>query len=359
MNVRDLRRRAFPVSIAVLGGVLAIALVRPVEAAFAAEGEAILSESRQARYTSAEAAAYPGGNGLLIFEGWGGAGYTNFDSTAPAYDLWTMAPDGSGLTNITNTVGVDTDAHWSPDGNQITFGSNRTGNYDIYVMRPDGTDVRNLTSSPGNDTYSTWSPNGRRIAYVSERGLRPEIIVMRADGTKKRSLGRFSGSIWGLEWSPVAPELVFVHESSMEGHYGVNDDEDVLLLNARTGNVRVLADDDVPEFSPGWSPDGRFVAYSRYYCKPSSCDNLEIVTIRRDGSNLTRITETPRFEEFDPEWSPDGTKIAYVRSETDALLWDMEIFVMNADGSEQRQVLTRPDSLDYAVDWQRVPPEGS
>lgn len=302
---------------------------------------------------------YPGANGLLVFEGWGGMGYTNFDSIAPAYDLWTMAPDGSGLTNITNTVGVETDPHWAPDGSQISFGSNRAGNYDIYVMRPDGSDVRKLSNSPANESYSTWSPNGRQIAYVSERGLGPEIMVMRADGTKKRSLGGFSGSIWGLEWSPVAPELVFVHESSMEGNYGYNDDEGLLLLNVRTGKKRVLADADVPEVDPVWSPDGRFIAYARYYCNPSPCANSEIVKMRRDGSDLTRITHTPRLEEFDPAWSPDGTKIAYVRSDTDSLLWDMEIFMMNADGSEQRQVLTKPDSLDYAVDWQPLPLPGS
>lgn len=357
MKMRDVRWRAFAVSVALLGGVVFAGVATPVEAAPAADGDRTVSESGQA--TSANTGGYAGDNGLLVFEGWGGNSYTNFDSTAPVYDLWTMQPDGSGLTNITNTVGVDADAHWSPDGSRITFVSNRSGDYDIYVMRPDGSQVRKLTSSPANETYPTWSPNGRRIAYITERGRRPEIMVMRADGRKKRSLGSFSGSIWGVQWSPVAPSLVFVHESSIEGNYGYNDDEDLLLLNVRTGKGRVLADADVPEVDPVWSPDGRFIAYGRYYCKGSSCENSEIVKIRPDGSDLTRITRTPRFEEADPAWSPDGKQIAYARSESGALFWDMEIFVMNVDGSDQHQVLMKPDSVDYAVDWQPLPLPGS
>jgi Tol biopolymer transport system component len=63
-------------------------------------------------------------------------------------------------------------------------------------------------------------------------------------------------------------------------------------------------------------------------------DNHEDVwAIDADGTDLIRLTDSPGYD-FDPSWSPDGTRIAF-RSERSG---DPEIWVMNADGSDQRRL---------------------
>jgi Tol biopolymer transport system component len=63
-------------------------------------------------------------------------------------------------------------------------------------------------------------------------------------------------------------------------------------------------------------------------------DNFDDVwTIHADGTDLTRLTHSPG-PDFDPSWSPDGTRIAF-RSERSG---EPEIWVMNADGTEQRRL---------------------
>jgi dipeptidyl aminopeptidase/acylaminoacyl peptidase len=63
-------------------------------------------------------------------------------------------------------------------------------------------------------------------------------------------------------------------------------------------------------------------------------DNFDDVwTIGADGTDLTRLTHSPG-PDFDPSWSPDGTRIAF-RSERSG---EPEIWVMNADGAEQRRL---------------------
>lgn len=72
------------------------------------------------------------------FEGWGyctSAGPMCFGPTAPNYDIWTVAPDGTGLINVTRAPGADADAAWSPDGEMLAFNSNRNGSYDIFLTR--------------------------------------------------------------------------------------------------------------------------------------------------------------------------------------------------------------------------------
>ena len=81
--------------------------------------------------------------------------------------------------------------------------------------------------------------------------------------------------------------------------------------------------------------------------------DLEIYTMNVDGTDVRRLTTTPGYD-GGPWWSPDGTKIVYrAYHPTDsAELADyrgsspqsmvrpssMEFWVMNADGSDQRQV---------------------
>jgi Tol biopolymer transport system component len=73
--------------------------------------------------------------------------------------------------------------------------------------------------------------------------------------------------------------------------------------------------------------------------------NYDIYVMNADGSEQTRLTTDPGIDE-DPNWSPDGTKIAF-NSIRDG---NREIYVMNADGSEQTRLTTDPGS-DDGPDW--------
>jgi TolB protein len=59
----------------------------------------------------------------------------------------------------------------------------------------------------------------------------------------------------------------------------------------------------------------------------------DVWTINADGTNLTRLTESPGFD-FDPSWSPDGARIAFRKERSG----ETEIWLMNADGTDQRRL---------------------
>lgn len=68
------------------------------------------------------------------------------------------------------------------ESGEIVYTSQTFGDLDIYSMGPNGDDKTLLTLSASNDYDPTWSPNGRQILFVSDRSGQPDIYIMEADG---------------------------------------------------------------------------------------------------------------------------------------------------------------------------------
>lgn len=68
---------------------------------------------------------------------------------ADTRQIWLMNSDGSNLRQLTSGLADSGNPAWLPDGSQIVFASNRTGNFDIYLVSADGSgQPQNLTQTP-------------------------------------------------------------------------------------------------------------------------------------------------------------------------------------------------------------------
>jgi Tol biopolymer transport system component len=99
---------------------------------------------------------------------------------------------------------------------------------------------------------------------------------------------------------------------------------------------------------PDISPDGSKVVFSG---PPSGSTNVDVWVVDVDGGGLTRLTTAPGLDRF-AAWSPDGTKIVFQSSRTGIA----QVWVMNADGSGQRQLTFDAVPKDQVPDWS---PDGS
>jgi tricorn protease len=84
------------------------------------------------------------------------------------------APIEKGPTrNLTNSSGAhDRDARWSPDGKEIAYISDQTGEDEVWVIPQDGTGKATQLTTGGKARRSNpvWSPDGKRIAFGDKDG---------------------------------------------------------------------------------------------------------------------------------------------------------------------------------------------
>ena len=117
-----------------------------------------------------------------------------------ATDIWTVQPDGSNPTNITQTPQPEADERkpsYTGDGTTIVY--ERFG--DIWKMSADGTGQANLTDDfSGGGLDPSASPSGERIVFTSSADNNEELFVMNADGTDITRLTSVAGEDENPDW---------------------------------------------------------------------------------------------------------------------------------------------------------------
>jgi TolB protein len=126
---------------------------------------------------------------------------------------------------------------WSPDGEHIVYSGGDY--YDIRIMNADGSDDRELTTHAAYDMGPAWSPDGEWIAYHTQADYYPDI-----------------------------------------GEPGMGDDMEIHLVRPDGTDDHAITHDQVEDSFPTWSPDGRFLMWTRHG---------ELVVSRPDGSGMIEI----------------------------------------------------------------------
>ncbi|MBK7335980.1 MAG: PD40 domain-containing protein [Saprospirales bacterium] len=183
----------------------------------------------------------------------------------------------------------------SPDGNRAVVEARG----ELFSVPAVKGYVQNLSQSPGAaERYPAWSPDGKYIAYWSDKSGEYELTVRDlSNGNKEKQLTQLGpGFRYNLYWSPDSKKLAFVDQTMtmriyhMESNTLDRVDQDFFLFE---GGLR--------GWTPSWSPDSRWLAYSR------TVDNSNNALFIYDSKDKkSKQASSGFYNDLNPVFDPEG-----------------------------------------------------
>jgi TolB protein len=208
---------------------------------------------------------------------------------------------------------------------------------DIFVIRADGTGEMRLTRTPEEEAAPAWTRRGQ-ITYSVFAGHASRLFIIDPDGSHGRVLATVPGRAPVL--SPDETSVLYWTGSSTSTR---------LLVSTLDGSaVKQLTDGSSIAWNAQWSPDGRRIAYAGR----DAGGVLHVFVMNADGSGQRQLTHVPRAEGEAqmPAWSPDGHQIAF--QATPAKGRPGHVWIADAETGVARKVSVHVQPyLDEAPAW--------
>jgi TolB protein len=246
--------------------------------------------------------------------------------------------DGSNVQQITSAKAPHLSPSWSKDGKFVTFTSYEDGNPDMFIYEVATGKRRKLSGRKGLNSGANWSANNKLVAFTGSVEGDADIYTIEPDGGKAKVLIRGPGLDVDPQFSPDGKWMAFV-----SGRFGNPHIFRAELKWEGETSVRVVADKRLTyagwyNATPGWAPDSDRLAFAGY---DRDIDRFDLFVMNPDGTNLERLTIRAGDNER-PSFSPNGQMIVFHSNRTQGrdVKGTAQLYVMNRDGSGQRQLNT-------------------
>ena len=251
----------------------------------------------------------------------------------------------------------------SPQGDRMVFLSNRGGKMSIYLMDVlEGKVIRKLIQGESDVNFEelhflepgfSWSPDGQKITLAAKAGDADALYIYDLNNETYEQYKLGLDGIFSTSWSPQGDEIAFVGQKD-----GASD---IYLFSLKTKQITNITQDVFSDKDPSWSPDGQKIVFTsdrgenpvgkfspaQFDISRHNYNNEDLYVMQRDGSNLTRLTDSETAESG-AIFTPDGKRLAYVSEQNGV----SNIYMYNLETHESFPV-TNLISGAFQLSWDR------
>ncbi len=216
-------------------------------------------------------------------------------------EIFTVPREEGPTRNLTRSSGArDKDAAWSPDGKSVAYFSDAGGEYNIYIVDPQGREQAVPLTQLGDGYRHTlrWSPDGTKIAFADQT-LRCHILDVASRKIDSVDRAEFENVDVALDLKPIhdfkwSPDSRYLAYSKMDRDLVYK----VYIYSLDSEETHCVSQGIFNDFAPEFSRDGRFLFFvSNRRFNPTFCDfewemvykkaaGIYAVSLREDGGPL-------------------------------------------------------------------------
>ena len=239
--------------------------------------------------------------------------------------LFTYCSDnGVNPPEIPSDIPSDESPAWSPDGKWIAYWhynpnlEDSTYQTGLYIIDTTGKEHKLIIE--GKAWNPDWNPKDNTLVFDSNN-----LFIISSNGN---NLFRITG-IGGCHFPRYSPDGDLISF----GKSGTQDSVGIWFYNKNGNETKRWGFGAAPA---DWSPTGDYFVYEGP--ANSVSNGNQIWKADTSGSIKIQLTENNFITNRYPAWSPDGLKIAWSVTAPD--IYYSDIWIMNADGTEQRRLTT-------------------
>ena len=280
--------------------------------------------------------------------------------------LWLVnAHDGLGAVRLTACPGSICDEHgaaWSSDGTRIAFvTTDAKEQTQIAAADALGGNVLTITNARGPLDTPRWSPDGKRIAFLYSEGaaktpgpLNPlardagvlstsfyeqRLAVIQAHGGEPTLLGPADLNVYEYDWAPDGKKF------AVTAAHGSGDDNwwiaELDVLDANSGEVRVLLKPQLQMASPRWSGDGSRIAYIAGLMSDEAITGGDVYVIAAEGGAPIDVTPGLAASVQTLTWNASASRIVA----TEFAAGEAVLATIDVDAKTQREIWRGPQMI--------------